>query len=138
MCSASLLDEERNALYCVAAACLPGEFKSAMDGHTIGPKQGSGGTAVFRRELAVVADILSDSLWDDYRQLATAHGLRACWSSPIFSSRQKVIGTFDMYFKESRSPNGRELALIARATHVAGIATERSRRESVFRFVATG
>jgi len=108
-----------------------------MDSHPIGPKQGSCGTAAFRRELVVVADILSDSLWDDYRHLATAHGLRACWSSPILSSRQKVIGTFDMYFKEPRTPNNRDLALIARATHIAGIAAERSRGESVFRFVAT-
>jgi len=137
MCSTSLLDEERDALYCVAAPCLPYEFKSAMDGRPIGPRQASCGTAAFRRELVVVLDILSDSLWDDYRHLATAHGLRACWSSPIFSSRQKVIGTFDMYFMESRSPNGRELALIARATHLACIATERSRGEPVFRVVGT-
>jgi PAS domain S-box-containing protein len=137
MCATSLLDEERDDLYCVAAPSLSGEFKSAMDGRPIGPKQGSCGTAAFRREIVVVADILCDSLWDDYRHLATAHGLRACWSSPIFSSRRKVIGTFDMYFKEPRSPNDRELALIARATHIAGIATERDRGKSVFRFATT-
>jgi PAS domain S-box-containing protein len=138
VCSTSLLDEQRNALYCVAAPCLPGEFKSVMDGRPIGPGQASCGTAAFRRELVVVVDILSDSLWDDYRHLAMTHGFRACWSSPIFSSRQKVIGTFDIYFKQPRSPNGREMALIARATHIAGIATEWGQGESVFRFVATG
>jgi PAS domain S-box-containing protein len=137
MCSASLLDEERNALYCVAAPCLAGEFKSAMDGRPIGPRQGSSGTAAFRRELVVVVDILSDSLWDDCRHVAMAHGLGACLSSPIFSSRQKVIGTFDMYFRQPRTPNDRELALIARATHIAGIATERNRGESAFRVATT-
>jgi hypothetical protein len=136
MCSTSLLDEEKDALYCVAAPGLPGDFKSVMDGFPIGPSQGSCGTAAFRRELVVVVDILSDSLWDDYRHLATAHSLRACWSTPIFSSRQRVIGTFDMYFKEPRSPNDRELALIARAKHIAGIAAERYSEGSVFRAVA--
>ena len=136
MCSTSLLDEEKDALYCVAAPGLPGGFKSVMDGFPIGPSQGSCGTAAFRRELVVVVDILSDSLWDDYRHLATAHSLRACWSTPIFSSRQRVIGTFDMYFKEPRSPNDRELALIARAKHIAGIAAERYSEGSVFRAVA--
>jgi PAS domain S-box-containing protein len=136
MCSTSLLDEEKDTLYCVAAPGLPDDFKSVMDGLPIGPRQGSGGTAAFRREFVAVVDILTDSLWDDYRHLATAHGLRACWSAPIFSSRQRVIGTFDMYFKEPRSPNDRELALIARAKHIAGIATERYSGGSVFRVVA--
>jgi PAS domain S-box-containing protein len=138
MCSASLLDEERDALYCVAAPGLPDDFKSVMDGLPIGPRQGSCGTAAFRRELVIVVDILSDSLWDDYRHLATAHSLRACWSAPVFSSRQRVIGTFDMYFKESRSPNERELALMARAKHIASIAAERYCEGSVFRVVAAG
>jgi len=109
-----------------------------MDGLPIGPRQGSCGTAAFRRELVIVVDILSDSLWDDYRHLATAHSLRACWSAPVFSSRQRVIGTFDMYFKESRSPNERELALMARAKHIASIAAERYCEGSVFRVVAAG
>ena len=138
MCSTSLLDEERNALYYVAAPCLPAAFKSAMDGLPVGPMKGSCGAAAFRGELVVVVDILSDSLWDDYRDLAAAHALRACWSSPIFSSRKKVIGTFDMHFKEPRRPNDRELALIARATHIAGIATERDRGESAFRVATIG
>ncbi len=138
MCSASLLDEERDALYCVAAPGLPDDFKSVMDGLPIGPRQGSCGTAAFRRELVIVVDILSDSLWDDYRHLATAHSLRACWSAPVFSSRQRVIGTFDIYFKESRSPNERELALMARAKHIASIAAERYCEGSVFRVVAAG
>jgi PAS domain S-box-containing protein len=136
MCSTSLLDEEKNTLYCVAGPGLPGDFRSVMDGFAIGPRQGSSGTAAFRRELVVVADILTDSLWDDYRHLATAHGLRACWSIPIFSSRQRVIGTFDLYFKEPRSPNDRESVLIARAKHIAGIAAERYSEGSVFRAVA--
>jgi PAS domain S-box-containing protein len=136
MCSTSLLDQERNALYCVAAPGLPADVKSAIDGCPVGPKQGSCGTAAFRRELVVVADILSDFLWDDYRNVAVADGVRACWSSPIFSSRQKVIGTFDMYFKEPRRPSGCELALIARATYIAGIAADRYCEGSVFRFIA--
>ena len=42
----------------------------------------------------------SDPLWADYRDLAKSHGLRACWSSPIFSKDLRVLGTFAMYFHE--------------------------------------
>ena len=35
-------------------------------------------TAAFRRETVLVRDIETDPLWVDYRELALAHGLRAC------------------------------------------------------------
>src|SRR5207249_7510596 len=64
-----------------------------------------------------------------------AHSLRACWSTPIFSSEGKVIGTFAMYYREPRSPSRREQDTIKHITHLAGIAIERkvaeaARRES--------
>src|SRR6266480_1006263 len=81
------------------------------------------------------ADIATDPLWADFRDLALAHSLRACWSTPIFSSEGKVIGTFAMYYREPRSPSPLEQDTIKHITHLAGIAiqrklAERARRES--------
>ena len=45
-----------------------------------------------------MSDIAADPLWDDFRNLALAHSLRACWSTPIFSSDGKVTGTFAMSY----------------------------------------
>src|SRR6266516_1370575 len=45
----------------------------------------------------IVSDIMTDPLWDQYRHLAVDHGLRACWSTPIFSTTRGVLGTFALY-----------------------------------------
>ncbi len=60
----------------------------------IGEGVGSCGTAAYRREPVLVADIQTDPLWTDFRELAAEHGLRACWSTPIFATGGRLIGTF--------------------------------------------
>jgi len=108
-----------------ASVSLPVAYTNAIDGAEIGPKAGSCGTAAYRRDAVYVDDIETDPLWDDYRHLARPYGLRACWSSPILANDGHVLGTFAMYYKTPRRPEGTVVDLIARAAHVAGIAIER-------------
>src|SRR5205823_8342366 len=71
-----------------------------------------------------------DPLWEPWREVAAAHGLRACWSTPILASDGgRVLGTFAMYYREPRLPEPDELRLTEIATHLAGIAIERSHAE---------
>jgi formate hydrogenlyase transcriptional activator len=49
------------------------------------------------------------------------------------SSEGKVLGTFAMYYREPRSPGEEDFKLIARTTHVAGIALERKKNEEKLR-----
>jgi PAS domain S-box-containing protein len=112
-----------------AAPSLPAAFSAALDGIPIGPAAGSCGTAAYRGETVIVADIDADPLWADYRELALSHGLRACWSTPIFGSDGGVLGTFALYYREPRAPDPRELSLIEAAAHIARVAIERHRSE---------
>jgi PAS domain S-box-containing protein len=105
-----------------AAPSLPASFVRAIDGQRIGPKAGSCGTAAFRRAPVVVEDIAVDPLWDDYRAATLPHGLRACWSTPIFDGQDRVLGTFALYFREPGRPEARHLRLIELSTHTAAIA----------------
>src|SRR6202171_5033293 len=73
---------------------LPKAYSDAINGMVIGPSAGSCGTAAYRGQPVVVEDIATDPLWAGYRDLALPHSLRACWSSPAFSSEGKVIATF--------------------------------------------
>jgi formate hydrogenlyase transcriptional activator len=91
----------------------------------IGPKGGSCGTAVYRREPVFVTDIRNDPIWDDYRDLMSPYGIRAVWSRPLFASDGKVLGTFAILYRQVRSPSMNDLALIENAGHIAGIAIER-------------
>ncbi|MDP2326312.1 MAG: GAF domain-containing protein, partial [Gammaproteobacteria bacterium] len=110
-CSILVTDEAETHLRHGAAPSLPAEYNAAVDGEPIGPVAGSCGTAAFRRELVVVADIASDPLWENYRDTALRHGLRACWSHPVISHDDKLLGTLALYYRQPREPTPRELEL---------------------------
>ena len=131
-----LLDETGKRLRHFAAPSLPDSYTNAVDGLQIGPKAGSCGTAAYRREVVVVADIMTDPLWVHYKGLAAKHGLRSCWSTPILSHRGASLGTFAMYSKEVREPSDAELRLVDVATRIAGIAIERKAAEDRIELIA--
>jgi PAS domain S-box-containing protein len=125
LCSVLLLDNDGQHVRHGAAPSLPKPYVDAIDGISIGPKAGSCGTAMYRREPVVVTDILQDPLWESYRELAGPYGFRACWSTPILAHSGKALGSFAMYYREPRSPIPAETRALEMATHLAGIAIER-------------
>jgi PAS domain S-box-containing protein len=133
LCSILLFDASANCLRHGAAPSLPVTYTDAIDGAVIGPSVGSCGTAAYRAESVIVSDIAADPLWADFRDLASAHGLRACWSTPILSSLGKVLGTFATYYREPHSPSSQEQNVIERITHLASIAIEREQGEEMLR-----
>jgi signal transduction histidine kinase len=120
-----LLDPSGRIARSGASPSLPEEYVSGIVGAPIGPKAGSCGTAAYLKRLVVVEDVETSPLWDDYRDLARRSGIRACWSTPILGTDDRVLGTFALYYREPRAPQAAELALIERATHIARIAIER-------------
>ena len=128
-CSVLLLDEDGVSVRPASGPSLPAEYMAALDGLQIGPATGSCGTAMYRKETVIVSDIMNDPLWAPYKGLVEAYGLRACWSTPIYLDKDHVLGSFAMYYREVRSPGEDDMRLIAVATHLAGIAIERTRRE---------
>jgi PAS domain S-box-containing protein len=128
-----LLDSNGVTLRHGAAPSLPEDLVRSIDGQSIGPQAGSCGTAAFRSESVIVDDIATNPLWDGYRELALRHGLRACWSTPIFEGRHRVLGTFALYFYTPGHPTERHIQLIEMATHTASIAIVRHRETEALR-----
>src|SRR6267154_3280549 len=58
LCTIWLPDEDGKYLHCAAAPSLPG-FSAQVGTMSVGPKGGSCGTAVYRRESVYVTDILT-------------------------------------------------------------------------------
>jgi formate hydrogenlyase transcriptional activator len=131
-CTIWLPDEDGKELYCAAAPSLPG-FNAQVGTMAVGPKGASCGTAVYRREPVYVTDILTDPIWDDYRDRLLPYGIRSVWSRPLFTSEGKALGTFSINYRESRSPSANDLRLIEDASHITGIAIERHRKEEELR-----
>lgn len=127
LASILLLDHDGVHVRHGAAPSLPMSFMSKVDGEPIGPAAGSCGTAAYRREPVIVEDISIDPLWVKYRTLARNHGLRACWSTPIFDDERRVLGTFALYFRYVGPPDERHRKQIEMGTHTASIAIVKHR-----------
>ena len=125
----SVLLVEGDRLKHGGAPSLPKSYTEAIDGVLIGPSVGSCGAAAYTGQQIIVEDIATDPLWTDYRDAALPHSLRACWSTPIFSSQRQVIGTFAMYYREPGRPTQRDQKIIEQITHLAGVAIERKLTE---------
>lgn len=121
----SILILEGSQLRHSAAPSIPLAFCDAIDGVKIGPAVGSCGTAVYTRKQIIVSDIATDPLWADYKSLALAYDLKACWSTPIMSSNGAILGSFAVYYTRVKLPEDNELALINRFTYLSGLAIER-------------
>jgi PAS domain S-box-containing protein len=118
-CSILLTDKEGRRLFHGAALGLAEAYTDAIDGVEIGPAVGSCGTAAYRKSPVAVADIAKDSLWADFRDLALAHDLRACWSHPVIGTGGKLLGTFAIYRHRSGLPTAAQddfLDLVAQIT----------------------
>ena len=135
--SVLLLDDDGVHVRTAAAPRLPAAYSAAIDGMAIGPGVGSCGTAAFERAPVMVEDIEVDPRWAAFRSLARAHGLRACWSTPVLSRRRlgphAVLGTFAVYYRAPRAPDAHALEVLARAEFVACIAIEADRAQAALR-----
>ena len=123
--SVLVVDRDTQTLRTLVAPGLPAAYSEAVDGVRIGPTAGSCGTAAALGRTVVVEDIATDPLWQDCRDAALEHGLRACWSTPILSAAGDVVGTFALYYRTPRRPSARELEVVELAAGFASLVFER-------------
>ena len=136
LCSILLIDNEGQHLRQGAAPHLPDFYNAAVDGIQIGMAVGSCGTAAFTGQRVVVGDIATHPYWADFTGLAQQAGLASCWSEPILSGDQKVLGTFAIYHPVPAMPTAHELAVIEMAARLTAIALERQHAESQLQLAA--
>ncbi|NHC36791.1 PAS domain S-box protein [Scytonema millei] len=106
---------------------------------------GTCGEAVYRGQPIACADIANDNRWSpEWRDLCVAHGILACYSTPVLGADNLPLGSLMLCFDRSRMPTDWEYQLAEFGTQVASIAFERDRaslalrqNEARFRAVAT-
>ena len=135
LCGIVLVDSIGNRLQHGAAPSLPLSYNESIHGRPVNLFSGPCAMAASLKEQVIAADVASDTRWDTYewRALAMAHGLRACWSTPILSSDEKVLGTFAIYSREPGSPTAQHQHLIGQITHLATVAIEHKYAEEKLR-----
>ncbi|MET3116674.1 diguanylate cyclase (GGDEF)-like protein [Undibacterium sp. GrIS 1.8] len=129
LCAIMMFDERNQSLQLGAAPSLPAEFCVSIESLPIGLRNGSGPAAIHHNRIIVVDDIAHNQLWEHGRKLALKHGLRSCWSVPITTAFNVVLGTVDIYHHTKRSPSEDEQALIKDATDLIALAIDKKNME---------
>ncbi len=128
-CSVVLVDAPGTRLEHGAAPSLPASFITSIIGRPVNAESGPCAMAAYLNEQVIAADLTTETRWTEYDwcSMALAHGMQACWSTPIPSATGEVLGAFAIYYAEPRTPTPRDQALINQFTHIASITLERER-----------
>ena len=128
-----LVDDDGVHLRHGAGPSLPAAIIQASNDIVIGPSSGAWGVAAFTKQPVYVPDIATDPIFTSYRDLALAHGLRCCWSMPVFSSDGEVLAVFSIYYPEPRELRPDDTDIVETATRTAAVAIQRRRSERALR-----
>src|SRR5579883_302933 len=112
---------------------LPDAFNKAVEGIAVASAIGVCCHAVARREAVSVPDFSAEPQWSRFVEFVAPYDLRAGWSTPIFGSGGKVLGTFANYYRQPCDPAPRELAWVDVVTRTAAIAIERAQADAALR-----
>jgi PAS domain S-box-containing protein len=126
-----LLDPSGTRMELSAGPSLPSDFVSIISGCAIGTEIGPCPMAIRLREQVIAPDLAAETRWTTthWPALAMAHGLQACWSTPVIAASGEVLGVFAIYYNHPKAPTPQDLALIGQLTHIASIAIERMRSQ---------
>ena len=111
-----------------AGPTLPPGYDAAVNGAQVVCEAGPCGTAASLNEQVIVPDLVAEPRWNGlaWRTLVLEHGLRSVCSTPIVSLTGKVLGTFAIYRRQPEPVSALLKDLIARLTHIASIAMDRT------------
>ncbi|MFZ6725317.1 EAL domain-containing protein [Undibacterium sp. MH2W] len=129
MCTISLFDQSTQLLHFGAGPSLPEAFTAQLRNIPVGINSGSAAAAIHYNRLTIVQDIELSPLWEKLKSSAIAHGLRSCWSVPITTAFNSVLGTIDVYAKRTHTPTEEEHAMIADACDLIGLAIDKKNME---------
>ncbi len=133
-CSVVVVDPSGARLEQGAAPSLPSSFISSTLGRPLSVDSGPCAMAARLNEQVLSTDLASETRWGTaWRSMALAHGLRACWATPISSSTGQILGAFAIYYDKPQTPTPVHRGLIARFTHIASIALERAQSDAALK-----
>lgn len=131
LCSVQLIKNGR--IQNLAAPGLPDTFIKAIENEKIGNNRGSCGTAAFLKQNVFVSDTQKDKRWIEFKDLASAHNLRAAWSIPILDSAGACVATFAFYFGVPKLPEHYETDTLERSAQILRvIIRNHEQRQAIF------
>lgn len=120
-------EPESDTLNLVPSPRFSAQFTESLQRIPLGPDKGTCGTAAYQRSLVITRDIREDPHWDGYHDVAESEGVRACWSMPIVTGDDELLGTFATYYRNPTAPSAEAQAHLARGAGLVALAFLRER-----------
>ncbi|MFD2543390.1 sigma 54-interacting transcriptional regulator [Lacinutrix gracilariae] len=120
--SISLMREDGVHLDFVSGPSIPKEYKEFVKSIVIGDEVGSCGTSAFTKKPVVVSDISTSRFWKKYKDVALKYNLKSCWSIPVLSENNEVLGTFAIYSSAINTPSLDDIKELNSAVRLAKMA----------------
>jgi GAF domain-containing protein len=123
--SSILVLDKKGLLRNRASPNLPRDYLDAIDRIKPDANVGTCAAAAATGSVVVTPDFCADGKWAELRHLPMELGFVGAWSTPIFSSDGRVLGTFGTYFREGRQPSREEFDGVQRLAEIAAMTLER-------------
>ncbi|MDF1588544.1 MAG: bacteriohemerythrin [Gammaproteobacteria bacterium] len=137
LCSINLLDKTGHGFEKVIAPSLPELCnKGAQDGELAACVHCCD-TSVATGKITIAEDIMSHPDCALFKYLAQSANLASCWSHPIISNINDVLGAFTIYHRGQHTPSDKDISLIERCAHLASIAITNCRYRQQLQIAAT-
>ena len=129
MCSAFLLDAAGRRLVQGLGPSLPDGLLQALEGREIGAGAGCCGRAAATGQRSVAVNLAEDPDWAGLQVVVQHSGLQSCWSEPLISQGQKVLGTLAVYHHQSIQPDNMDFYMVNQAARLASLAIDQDRAD---------
>jgi signal transduction histidine kinase len=120
-CVVLTLDHVGERLECCAAPSLPSAARIALHGAALFPPKLPHAAAIARGEPTGVADLLADTRWPAWRDLALPIGLRSIWAHPVVGPDGHAIGAIALHFHTPYLPSEADRQMIDSLAPLAGM-----------------
>jgi diguanylate cyclase (GGDEF)-like protein/PAS domain S-box-containing protein len=134
-CAIYLLDEAGYRLQHISAPSLPNNLLETLEepflSHSINLTTESNGN-----EPDISREIENSSMYRKHKELAAEMGLHTSWTSPILTSKGKVLGIVSVYYRKVQEPLNYDKQLVEIAANLTGIAVERKEAEQNLDYLA--
>lgn len=125
--SLMLLDPESNTLSLVASNGLSDTYCQAAQKIPVGINIAACGASAHRREIVITDDIEKDFNWSPFLEHTRREGLASCWSVPVLTADDELLGTFATYYRYPRVPELAEQTRLLQAAGLLALAIARQR-----------
>ena len=95
--SVMLVHAQDRRLYHAASVAMPDAYLATINGVDVRRNNGIAATAVIRRQLVTVQDLLADPITERFGPQLVQYGFQSAWAVPIFGAGDAVDGVLVVY-----------------------------------------